>query len=169
MTTWTRSIVLLTAAIVQERHTTEVLDTTQEMVVRRCVYDGSPKVVADASVGFQAQLIIPEALSGLYRQRPGAVLELLLRIIDGGNPNDSALAAGYAMSLQKGPAVGVICVDVFDKDTYDKLDKAWETTPRKHWIAKIKNAREREKGQPPPSASPKAITKDKEKDRHRPQ
>ncbi len=162
-------MILAAAAIMQGPQTSEVLDTSQETVVRRCVYNGSPELAAVTlgSGGIQEQLVIPQALSDLYRKHPGAVLDLLLRIIDGANPDNSVLAAGYAISLQKGPAVGVVCVDIFEKGTYDKLDKAWERTPRQHWIRAIKNAREREKGQASPSTPAKAITK--EKDRHRPQ
>jgi len=114
------------------------------MVVRRCVYDETPKKAAVAPGDFQERLIIPEALSDLFRLHPSAVLDLLLRIIDGGNPDDSVLAAGYAISLLDGPVAGVVCVDVFDKGTYDKVEKAWKTTPRKHWIRAIEHARERE-------------------------
>ena len=83
------------------------------MVVRRCVYNETAKIAAVAPGDFQERLLIPETLSGLYRQHPSAVLDLLLRIIDGGNPRDSVLAAGYAISSLDGPAVGIVCVHPF--------------------------------------------------------
>jgi hypothetical protein len=138
-------MVLLTAAVMQERRTNEALDTSQEMVIRRCVYNETPKIGADFGDS-QTRLLIPKALSDLYRQHPSAVLELLLKIVDGANPDDSVLAAGYAVSLLNNAAVGVVCVDVFDKDTYDKVDKAWKTTPRKHWMRVIEeDAREQKR------------------------
>jgi hypothetical protein len=140
---------LLMAAVMQKPQANEALDASQEMVVRRCVYDETPKTTGMGPGGFQGrpiapqeQLIIPEALSDIYRKHPRAVLDLLVKIIDGANPNDSVVAAGYAVSLLHGPAVRIVCVDLFRKDTYDKVKKAWDTTPRIHWMRVVKRARE---------------------------
>jgi hypothetical protein len=59
--------------------------------------------------------------------------------MDGANPNDSSLATGYAFELLLGPGRGVICVEFYDKKKYDVMDKAWETTPRQHWIDKLRS------------------------------
>jgi hypothetical protein len=87
-------------------------------------------------------LEVPEPLAQLYKHHPRPVLDLLLKIMDGGSPKDSVLAAGYAMALLDGPGGGVVCVEHFyfgkHKATYDAVDKDWEKTPRQHWIKKVR-------------------------------
>lgn len=33
---------------------------------------------------------------------------------------------------------GVVCVEMFDKATYDTVDKDWQVTPRQHWGKKVR-------------------------------
>ena len=107
-----------------------------EQSVRSAVYNKSSQVESP-NRDFRDILIVPQPLADSYKKDPKAVLELLLKIIDGANPPESALAAGYAIELLSGPGVGVICVEYFDKAKYDALDKDWKTTIRNHWMGKI--------------------------------
>ncbi|MFN4261935.1 MAG: hypothetical protein ACK4RK_21860, partial [Gemmataceae bacterium] len=71
---------------------------------------------------------------------------LLLKIMEGANPEDSAVAAGYALSLiiierePKWPhgAGGCAPVEFFDRETYDIVQKHWKKTPRQHWIGWVR-------------------------------
>jgi hypothetical protein len=119
-------------------------DLTKEAQVREAVYSEEIRVTSDFD--FQSKLVLPKALETSYTKHPQAVLGVLLKIMEGGRPRDSALAAGYAISLLDGTAVGVICVEHFDKKTYDSLDKDWRTTPRRHWIAKVNSRMKKEFG-----------------------
>lgn len=74
----------------------------------------------------------------VYKADPKFVVDVLLKIMDEASAEDSVLAAGYAMELVNGPGVGVVCVEHFDKKTYDDIDKDWDKTPRQHWIKKVK-------------------------------
>jgi hypothetical protein len=108
--------------------------------VRDAVYNNNPRLYSpDKSV--ERFLEVPKALTELYKQNPGQVLDTLSVIMEGGNPKDSILAAGYALELLAGPGHGTVCVDLFDKGTYDSLDKGWKTTPRLHWINRLKKER----------------------------
>jgi hypothetical protein len=119
----------------------DTFDADAEKLVREAVYYNSPATTSRAmdadGLARIDILVVPEELTDLHRRHPEAVLGLLLKIMEGGNPRDSSLAAGYALSLLKGPEIGIICVRHFDKDTYDSFNKNWETTPRKHWIERI--------------------------------
>jgi hypothetical protein len=128
--------VLMTVAMMQGNHVNDVFSASQELVVRECVYNETPGIESP-NRDFRSILIVPDPLSTLYREQPKAVLALLLKIVDGSSPKDSVLAAGYAMSLLDDPSAGVVCVEHFDKATYDKVDEDWKTTPRKHWMRKI--------------------------------
>ena len=124
------------------------LTADQMRVVREAVYAREASIVTDRRT-FIRSLLMPEPLGTLYKQNPQPVLELLLVIMEGANPRDSSLAAGYAFELMGGPGRGVVMVEFFDKKTYDTVDKDWETTPRQHWIrhlrAEMKSKNEKEK------------------------
>ena len=117
-----------------------LLDNEKEKVVRDAVYNGKTLLYSPEERPWDRVLRFPEPLTQLYNQHPQAVLHLLLKIMEGGRPTDSVLAAGYAISLQAGPSVGRVCVENFDEKTFDTLDNDWRTTPRKHWIAKVREA-----------------------------
>jgi hypothetical protein len=109
-----------------------------EKVVRDAVYNNNKPRTASPNKDFYSILLVPDSLTEAYKKHPQAVLGVLLRIMDGGNPNDSVLAAGYAISLLRGPGVGIVCIRHFDKETYDTVDKDWEVTPRQHWIKRVR-------------------------------
>ena len=113
----------------------------KEKVVRDAVYNNDPQTVS-LKRDFQSVLVIPKPLAGLYKAHPKPVVDVLLKVIDGGRPEDSVLAAGYAIELLDGPGGGLLCVEMFytDKDAkanYDIVDEDWEMTPRQHWVKKI--------------------------------
>ncbi len=117
-------------------------DVEADRLVRQAVYNENPR--AHVQLDLETFLlplpvvVIPEPLVKLYQQHPQSVLDLLLKIMDGGNPSDSVLAAAYAVELLVGRGVGVVCVDQFDPATYDTVDKGWGKTPRQHWIKKVR-------------------------------
>jgi hypothetical protein len=134
---------LFTAPSVPASDSKDVLDSESEKVVRDAVYSGEMCEYTIFEPPFDRVLYIPKPVVQVYEKHPKGVLELLVKIIEGGRPRDSVLAAAYAVSLQAGPAVGTVCADHFDENTYDILDNDWGTTPRKHWIAKIREARKK--------------------------
>src|SRR2546427_351434 len=103
---------------VPSNHQNEALTPDEERTVRKSVYDGEMLIVSP-KMDFQDILVIPKPLTDLYKKRPRAVVDLLLTIMEGGNPRDSVLAAGYAIGLLDDPAVAVVCIDHFDKSKYD--------------------------------------------------
>jgi hypothetical protein len=134
------TIAVLSLVLASEAKSMPSLDAAEESVVRASVYNETPRVGSNrlevATV--QGELFVPKPLADLYKANPRGVLEALSRIIDGARPDDSALAAGYALSLLTHPGVGVVCVTFFEKDKYDIIDKDWEETPRQHWLSKIR-------------------------------
>ena len=83
---------------------------------------------------------VPEPLVDLYKQKPEAVLNELLSIMEAGSPRDASSAAAYGFELLRGPGAGVICVRVFDGKIFDTVDKNWNTTSRAHWIEHLRDA-----------------------------
>lgn len=136
------------AAPAEGTPSSDKLSLDQIQVIRAAVYDndawvGSPERSAERV------LSVPPPLGNLYKKRPAAVLDVLLTIMEGANPKDSSLAAGYAVELLEGPGAGVVCVEFFDKKTYDVMDKNWETCPREHWIRVLANKSHRGRRQTP--------------------
>jgi hypothetical protein len=127
----------------------DLLSIEEQGVVRDAVYNQKMMIYSiDVERPHDApltRLFIPQALKDSYQKHPAPVLELLLKITKGANPGESALAAGYAISLVEGPAVGVVCCDWFNKDAYDKTDENWGTTPREHWIVQVQQLATRAK------------------------
>jgi hypothetical protein len=123
------------------------LDAEAEKSVRQAVYNYPPAVSPipqkDPRTGIELPpitiLVLPEPLAKLYKQHPRRVLELLLRIMDGADPKQSSLAAGYALELMGPPGRGLVCIELFDKNTYDVIEKNWKTTPRQHWIKRVQD------------------------------
>jgi hypothetical protein len=138
------SVVLFAVPATFSMHANCVLDLETEKVVREAVYNEQPVIYAPDHWSLDRALYVPKSLARVYDNHPEAVLDLLLKIMEGGRPCDSALAAGYAISLQAGPTVGSVCVEnFFNENTYDVLDKYWATTPRKHWIAKVRELKKK--------------------------
>jgi hypothetical protein len=119
-------------------------DAAQEKAVRDAVYLGEPMIASPQKEDFHPVLCVPDSLTRLYEDHPQEVLDVLLRVMDGGRPEDSSLAAGYAVSLLQGPGVGRVCVEFFNAKTYDAWAKNWEMTPRQHWIEKVQEMRKKE-------------------------
>jgi hypothetical protein len=146
MPVWVSLLTFLTGPFMQADDKKTAFDAAAEKVVRQAVYDQPPTVEPVPQKDSQGRtvnvpitiLVVPKPLAELYKRHPRPVLELLLRIMDGANPRESSLAAGYAMELLGGPGRGLVCVEFFNKDTYDAVDKDWEKTPRQHWMKKVR-------------------------------
>ena len=107
-------------------------------LVRSAVYDNEPKEYSPDGRPEERWLEVPKSLSELYKKKPTAVLNFLLVIMEGANPTDSVLATGYAFELLSGYGRGVTCLEIFDNANYDVICKEWCTTPREHWIRKLR-------------------------------
>lgn len=117
------------------------LSPEDEATVRRVVYRERARQVG-SQLGHNFEVVVPVALSDFYAKKPDAVLDLLEKIIAGGNPTDSVSAAAYAISLLEHPGVGEVCLSLFDAETYDEIDKNWQCPPRQHWQNHVKRCRE---------------------------
>jgi hypothetical protein len=113
------------------------LSAEEQAKARKAVYEGRVSTISPKG-DFLSELEIPPVLSELYKKNPSAVLDLLTRIADGGNPADSIRAASYAIELADGPGCGLGCVLVYKVDTYDVVDKRWGHTPREHWVTHLR-------------------------------
>jgi hypothetical protein len=111
-----------------------------ERAVRNAVYSGK-LALAHPLQGQYALLEIvevPTEIETAYKDHPGATLNLLLAIAEGGRPWDSANAVAFAVALIESPAVAPVVISVYKEETYDEVDKDWEVTPRQHWLGKLK-------------------------------
>ena len=90
---------------------------------------------------FGEVLGVPAHVFTIYEKDPVGTLEVLLKIVEGGNPKDSALALGYALSVvAKTPWAGAIAAhEIIGRDHYDQLDDGWQCTPRQHWVGCVKS------------------------------
>ena len=85
---------------------------TDDFIVRTAVYSGSPKTAIPRKgkwAKFEV-LLVPKELAEAYSRNPEKTLMLLLSIVEGANPRDAALAAGFAISLARSPVAGAIAV-----------------------------------------------------------
>jgi hypothetical protein len=109
----------------------------EEKLIRDAVYGGKLLIAESDRIG-HTMIGVPQPVTEMYVKHRHSVLNLLITIAEGGNPRDSVLAAAYSIALLDGPAVAVVCARNFDRAAYDVVDEDWETTPRKHWITKIR-------------------------------
>ena len=128
------TMLLLSALAIGDSTATLTVEETR--LVRENVYD-QPARLGSLAIGDPQALLIPEALVKLHGEKPQAVIDLLLVIMDGGNPKDSALAPGYALSFIDNTRVGAMVVRNSQAKTYDAVDKNWGKTPRLHWICQV--------------------------------
>jgi len=141
------ALVLLVESTMHAADPMVALDAVQERLVRKAVYEGSSAIQSNLdTLPVQDSLWVPEPLIELYRSHSRPVIELLLRIIDGAEPEVSARAAGYALELLLGPGNGVVVVQHYadNQTTYDTIRKGGKITDRQHWILKV-NERLKEK------------------------
>lgn len=109
----------------------------QERSIRSAVYSG--KVESESpDLDFQGRLIIPRCIVEIHKKHPDKVVSLLVVIVEGANPRDSVAAACYAIALLHGAKQGVIPIEHFNVESYDKIDSDWNTTPRRHWLEKVR-------------------------------
>lgn len=120
------------------------LTTEEKATVRNAIYGQNPSTESP-NRDFRSQLVIPKAVSELYKQKPDGVLELLVTIADGASPSDSLLAVSTAIELIDGPGGGVACVLIYKYDTWDKVDDDWKCTPREHWLKGVRKDMEKRK------------------------
>ena len=115
-------------------------DARKEDSVRKIIY-GAKLRIYPVPGSLDEAVEIPDELVRIYSAHPDEVTDVLLRIMDGAQPQHSIAAASYAMSLIHGPDIGVVCVKFFEADKFDTVDRDWAVTPRQHWIRKVNAAR----------------------------
>lgn len=119
----------------RERPIESPLTPEEQETVRESVYRGRPLI---GGMEFPGILLLPEPLVEVYKEKPAAVMTLLLEIVDDSSPHESALAAAYAIAFQSGPRVATAVFSGFEPDKYDLVNEHWKVTPREHWINSIK-------------------------------
>lgn len=128
---------MLTAApIPQPKHPND-LDAAQERAVRAAVY-GKKAKIEPLTFRDINEVLIPTELAEVYTARPRATIDLLLAIVEGGNPDDSVAAAAYGIALLGSPNGAAVCVEYFDAKKYDEIDEDWKHSPRKHWVRNLR-------------------------------
>lgn len=110
-----------------------------ERTLRNAVYlkDIWTTIPREGEWEFTQILVVPKEVTAIYKKDRLAALKVLQKIVEGGNPKDAMLAAGYAISLVRSPAVGVVCVEGRDEAGFDRFDEAWQKTPRQHWAGRV--------------------------------
>ena len=109
----------------------------------RAIIAACPPYFITPSKSCYLVVLVPDDLSKLYKSHPIGVLDLLVRVADGGSPLESVTAATYALALLDPMGGGIICASGFDRNTYDDIVNAWGETPRYHWINIIKQTAKR--------------------------
>lgn len=110
-----------------------VLAPEDAATIRRIVCEGMPDRIG-SQFGFNSEIVIPAPLKALYAKHPDGTVSVLLELVASGKPTESVSAAAYAVSLLRGPAVGDVCIVMFDAERYDVVDTDWGSTPRRHWL-----------------------------------
>ncbi len=83
-------------------------------------------------------LLVPPIIAELHKKNPDAVLNLLVRVADGGNADDSNRAVCYAMEMVFAPGMGDMVAGMYKAANYDTVDKDWGRTPREHWLKHLR-------------------------------
>lgn len=89
----------------EKGHKAKMLTRKEAAIIRRNVYTRG-RSTATPNTGpwaFKRILIVPEAVTQVYKMKRIATLRLLLDIVKGGAPKDSVLAAAYAIALEDNP------------------------------------------------------------------
>jgi len=138
---------LMAAPLTHADDKSPALDAEAEKSVRQGVYNYPPTVSPIPQKDARGNeslpitiVVVPEPVPAIYKKNPRAVLELLIRIVDGADPKQSSLAAAYALELIGPRSRGLVCIEFFDAKTYDIIEKDAKVTLRHHWIMKIRDA-----------------------------
>ena len=129
-------LIMITSNFHSMSHTPSTLTIEEQASARKAVYEGR-LISVSPKRDFFSILEVPKILTDLYKKNPDAVIDLLSRIADGGNPADSIRAASFAIEMVDGPGAGELCASLFKTATYDTVDKDWGHTPREHWVKHI--------------------------------
>jgi hypothetical protein len=108
----------------------------RERTIREVVCGRQP-VVQSVPSQLLDEIVLPDVLISAHKEAPQATLKALLKIVEDEKADDSVAAAAYAFALLDGPAVGVVCLEHYDRVSYDKVDRDWGCTPREHWLQKL--------------------------------
>jgi hypothetical protein len=127
---------LLTMGLHAQNSKPSEFDQTKQKTVREMVYSKKP-IIRGVPFDILTELIIPEDLLKVHKEFPKETVRLLLTIIDGGNPDDSILAAAYATASLNGPTVAPVCYRFYDRKIYDEVDEDWKMSQRQHWMKKV--------------------------------
>ena len=117
------------------------LSAQDKAEVRWGIYDVPLYEFHNSLPDLDSGLLIPKKIEAAYGKNADEVEALLLAIADGAAPDDSIKAIGYLRELRMGTGSGLVCVQVFKRESYDVLNKNWKVTPREHWISNYKEKR----------------------------
>ncbi|MEZ6139664.1 MAG: hypothetical protein R3B84_03750 [Zavarzinella sp.] len=125
--------------ILNSKENLQPLTEQEKDLLRKTVYGQSPAEHTPDDDITDRVLLVPDGVSRLYKDKPAQTLDLLIRIVDGANPNDSLMAASLAMELKHGKGTGLMCTIQFKSTSYDIIDTYWKLTPRQFWINKLRH------------------------------
>lgn len=131
--------VVFTCLQLQGDESRAVFSNEHEQAVRQSIYNNDAEIET-RKTDLQTYLRVPKQLTQLHKDYPHEVINLLMKIIDGGNPKDSQFAAGCALSLLKGPEVGIVFVTAYKVDDWDSTNFYQTETTRAHCLAAVKAA-----------------------------
>jgi hypothetical protein len=125
-----------------------LLSASEEKSIRDIVYGEQTGTVLPTSGKYAKHeiLTITPDLQKIYDNKPDATLDLLNKMIEGGNPRDSSYAAACACTLcADDPVLGAVIRRTAHAKTYDVFDSYWEETPREHNIRMLLIVRKEKK------------------------
>jgi hypothetical protein len=117
-----------------------ILTKEEEALIRKLVYEETAILVhpLEGKYALLELLYVPDEITEIYKKCPVGTLGLLLKIIEGGNPKDAMLAAGYALAIAEDPVTGAICTRG-RRDSFDQVIKnsRKSNTTRNHWANEV--------------------------------
>ena len=126
----------LSVAVIMSMSTAEPLSAEEVAAVRNAVYDGKLQTYSpDRDLLSPKRLLhLPKGLAELYKKNPDQVLDLLIRIADGGNPADSIRAICYAYELKVGPGHGAAWSHDMEYKTHDVVAEGDKRSTREIYV-----------------------------------
>ncbi len=131
--------ILLLAPIPDAKKPTPELTAKELAAARDAIYT-SELTSEQARDESTPSLIIPNPLAELFKRNPAAVLDLLLRIADGGRAEDSFRAVCYAIALTDGGIAADLTASRLEETVpkYEQVSEKWGVTHREHWVDVVK-------------------------------
>lgn len=118
------------------------LTIREEETLRDYIYNKKPEIGGAQGIGLISAIFIkvPKEVESLYDKKPGAAINVIVKIVEGANPEESRLAAAYAVTLMEKHGFGgyIIYSDLFGNSEYEKLKQNDNVTWRMHLVRLVK-------------------------------